>query len=108
MSTLLIVKVVIPFFVVSSVFGVLTTLLDLSPFSLFLVVAAMMDLPTMHFFYLVSDRGSWLDIGTHISHFCIAELFTIFITVLFFLSQWLVGHLSSSSLQSSHYLQLQY
>ncbi|ORZ24376.1 Phosphatidylinositolglycan class N-domain-containing protein [Absidia repens] len=102
MGALLITKVLIPFFVISSVFGVLTTSLDLSPFSLFLGVVAITDVQTINFFYFVSDYGSWLEIGTSISHFCIAELFIIFTIILFLLSRWLVGHLSSSTQTKQH------
>ncbi|CAO3591014.1 unnamed protein product [Absidia cylindrospora] len=108
MGSLLIVKVLVPFVVVASIFGVLTISLDLSPFSLFLCVVTITDIQTIHFFYLVSDHGDWLNIGINISHFCIAELFTIFTIILFFLSRWLVGHVSSSAAQPSHYLYLHY
>ncbi|KAI8099624.1 Phosphatidylinositolglycan class N-domain-containing protein [Halteromyces radiatus] len=106
MGALLITKVLIPFFVISSVFGVLTTSLDLPPFSLFLCVVAITDIQTINFFYFVSDYGSWLEIGTSISHFCIAELFIIFTILLFLLSRWLVGHLSSFSTQVEHHIKL--
>ncbi|CAO3599670.1 unnamed protein product [Absidia cylindrospora] len=102
MGALLITKVLIPFFVISAVFGVLTTSLDLPPFSLFLGVVAITDVQTINFFYFVSDYGSWLEIGTSISHFCIAELFIIFTIILFLLSRWLVGHLASSTQTKQH------
>ncbi|KAI9491076.1 Phosphatidylinositolglycan class N-domain-containing protein [Zychaea mexicana] len=93
MGALLIVKILVPFFVVSAVLGVLSTSLDLQPFSLFLAVMTVTDVQTINFFYFVSDYGSWLEIGTSISHFCIAELFIIFSIILFLLSRLLVGHL---------------
>jgi phosphatidylinositol glycan class N len=107
MGALLITKVLIPFFVISSVLGVLTTSLDLSSFSLFLCVVAITDVQTINFFYFVSDYGSWLEIGTSISHFCIAELFIIFTIILFFLSRWLVGHLSASSMHAHRHVKVQ-
>lgn len=107
MGALLITKVLIPFFVISSVLGVLTTSLDLSSFSLFLCVVAITDVQTINFFYFVSDYGSWLEIGTSISHFCIAELFIIFTIILFFLSRWLVGHLSASSMNAFRHVKVQ-
>ncbi|KAI8339508.1 Phosphatidylinositolglycan class N-domain-containing protein [Chlamydoabsidia padenii] len=107
MGTLLILKVLIPFFVISSVLGVLTTSLGLPSFSLFLCVVAITDIQTINFFYFVSDYGSWLEIGTSISHFCIAELFIIFTIILFFLSRWLVGHLSASSIQKGQHIKSQ-
>ncbi|KAG0164960.1 Glycosyl phosphatidyl inositol anchor synthesis [Apophysomyces sp. BC1034] len=93
MGTLLIAKVLIPFFVVSAVLGVLGISLNLPSFSLVLAVMSITDVQTMNFFYFVHDYGSWLEIGTTISHFCIAELFIIFTIVLSLLSKLLVGHL---------------
>lgn len=93
MGTLLIIKVLIPFFVASSVLGILSSSIDLQPFTLFLAVMSITDIQTINFFYFVTDYGSWLEIGTSISHFCIAELFIIFTMILFLLSRLLVGHL---------------
>lgn len=93
MGTLLIIKVLIPFFVVSSVLGILSSSIDLQPFTLFLAVMSITDIQTINFFFFVTDYGSWLEIGTSISHFCIAELFIIFTIILFLLSRLLVGHL---------------
>ncbi|KAI8068051.1 GPI ethanolamine phosphate transferase 1 [Gongronella butleri] len=94
MGALLITKVLIPFFIISSVYGVLTTSVALPSFSLFLGVMAINDIMTINFFFFVSDYGSWLEIGTSISHYCIASLFIIFTMLLFLLSRWLVGHLA--------------
>jgi phosphatidylinositol glycan class N len=93
MGTLLILKVLIPFFVASSVLGILSSSIDLQPFTLFLAVMSITDIQTINFFFFVTDYGSWLEIGTSISHFCIAELFIIFTMILFLLSRLLVGHL---------------
>ncbi|KAI9323207.1 Phosphatidylinositolglycan class N-domain-containing protein [Dichotomocladium elegans] len=94
MAALLITKILIPFFVVSAVLGVLSDSFGLESFSLFLVVMTVSDVQTINFFYLVTDYGSWLEIGTGISHFCISELFIIFSIILFLLSRLLVGHLT--------------
>ncbi|KAG0242506.1 Phosphatidylinositolglycan class N-domain-containing protein [Mortierella sp. GBAus27b] len=91
MGTLLIFKILIPFFLVSSIFRVLGRSLDLPPFSLFLLGLATTDVMTLNFFYLVRDDGSWLEIGTSISHFCISSLMVLFTILLFALSDLLVG-----------------
>ncbi|KAF7728110.1 Glycosyl phosphatidyl inositol anchor synthesis [Apophysomyces ossiformis] len=96
MGTLLIAKVLIPFFVISAVLGVLGVSLNLPSFGLLLAVMSITDVQTINFFYFVRDYGSWLEIGTSISHFCIAELFIIFTIILSLLSKLLVGHLSLS------------
>ncbi|CEP18123.1 hypothetical protein [Parasitella parasitica] len=93
MGALLIIKILIPFFVASSVLGILSSSIDLQPFTLFLAVLSISDIQTINFFFLVTDYGSWLEIGSSISHFCIAELFIIFTMILFLLSRLLVGRL---------------
>ncbi|KAK5822753.1 Phosphatidylinositolglycan class N-domain-containing protein [Linnemannia elongata] len=91
MGALLIFKILIPFFLVSSIFRVLGRSLELPPFSLFLLGLATTDVMTLNFFYLVRDDGSWLEIGTSISHFCISSLMVLFTILLFALSDLLVG-----------------
>ncbi|RKO84660.1 hypothetical protein BDK51DRAFT_6195, partial [Blyttiomyces helicus] len=81
----------IPFFLLSSILAVLGRGLDLPPFSLFLVVLSTTDVMTLNFFFLVRDSGSWLEIGTTISHFVIASAFIVFQILLFTASFALVG-----------------
>lgn len=54
-------------------------------------VMAISDVLTMNFFWLVRDEGSWLDIGTSISHFFIANLLCIFVAGLEFVSEVFVS-----------------
>lgn len=56
-----------------------------------MVVMAISDVMTLNFFYMVRDEGSWLDIGTTISHFCIASLLCVFVAGLEFLSEAFVS-----------------
>lgn len=42
-----------------------------------------------HFFFMVKDSGSWLDIGTSLSHYIISMTITIFIMLLYGLA-WLL------------------
>lgn len=49
------------------------------------------DVLTMNFFWLVKDEGSWLGIGTSISHFVIASLLCVFVAGLEFLSEIFVA-----------------
>ncbi|RKO98174.1 hypothetical protein CXG81DRAFT_9583 [Caulochytrium protostelioides] len=91
MSVLLLYKILIPFFLLSAVLGVLSRSLRLPPFSLFLLVVGTTDVMTLNFFFLVRDDGSWLEIGTSISHFVIASAFIILQIILFSLSHVLVG-----------------
>ena len=52
---------------------------------------AISDVLTMNFFWLVRDEGSWLDIGTSISHFVIASLLCVFVAGLEVVSEIFVS-----------------
>lgn len=56
-----------------------------------MIVMAICDVMTMNFFWMVRDEGSWLDIGTSISHFVIASLLCVFVAGLEFLSEVFVS-----------------
>jgi len=73
-------KLLIPFAFISANLGILNQRLgNLAPSALFMCVMAVTDVLTLNFFWLVRDEGSWLDIGTSISHFVIASLLGIFV-----------------------------
>ncbi|KAJ3161469.1 Glycosyl phosphatidyl inositol anchor synthesis [Geranomyces michiganensis] len=91
MGALLILKILIPFSLLSSTLAVLARLLNLPAFALFLLVLATTDVMTLNFFFLVKDSGSWLEIGTTISHFVIASAFIVFQCAMFAASWALVG-----------------
>ena len=84
-------KLIIPFVVISANLGILNRRLGVAPSSLFMVVIAISDVLTMNFFWLVRDEGSWLDIGTSISHFFIASLLCVFVSGLEFVSEVFVS-----------------
>lgn len=52
-----------------------------------MIVLTISDILTLNFFYLVRDEGSWLDIGTSISHFTISNLLILFVIALEQLSE---------------------
>jgi len=86
-GALLLLKLMIPFAVISANLGILNRRLGVAPSSLFMVVMAISDVMTLNFFWVVKDEGSWLDIGTSISHFVIASLFCVFVALLELVSE---------------------
>ncbi|KAF2805804.1 PigN-domain-containing protein [Mytilinidion resinicola] len=72
-GALLILKLLAPFAVMSANLAILNKRIGVAPSALYGVVTAMSDVMTVRFFWMVRDEGSWLDIGTSISQFCIAS-----------------------------------
>ena len=90
-GALLLLKLLIPFAVISAHLGVLNQRLGVAPSALFMLVMAVSDVLTLNFFWLVRDEGSWLEIGTSISHFGIASLLCAFVAMLELFSGVSVG-----------------
>ncbi|KAL2838409.1 Phosphatidylinositolglycan class N-domain-containing protein [Aspergillus pseudodeflectus] len=86
-GALLIFKILIPFAIISANLGILNRRLEVAPSALFMVVMTISDVMTLNFFYMVRDEGSWLDIGTTITNFCIANFLCTFVAGLEFLSE---------------------
>ncbi|KAI0014281.1 GPI ethanolamine phosphate transferase 1 [Xylariaceae sp. FL0662B] len=81
-GALLILKIMIPFAVISANLGILNKRIGVAPSALFMVTMALSDILTLHFFWVVKDEGSWLEIGSTISHFAIASLLCVFVAAL--------------------------
>lgn len=90
-GALLILKILIPFAVISANLGILNKRLGVAPSAIFMVVMAIGDVMTLNFFYMVRDEGSWLEIGTTISHFCIASALCVFLAGLESISEVFVS-----------------
>ncbi|XP_069885108.1 GPI ethanolamine phosphate transferase 1 [Dipodomys merriami] len=89
MGALMMWKILIPFLLVMCAFEAVQLTTQLSSKSLFLIVLIISDIMALHFFFLVKDYGSWLDIGTSISHYVIVMSMTIFLVFLNGLAQLL-------------------
>jgi phosphatidylinositol glycan class N len=81
-GALLILKLMIPFALISANLGILNKRLGVAPSALFMLVMAVSDVLTLYFFWVVKDEGSWLEIGSTISHFVIASLLCVFVAAL--------------------------
>lgn len=88
---LLLLKLLIPFALISANLGVLNKRLGVAPSALFMLVMGVGDCLTVHFFWTVRDEGSWLEIGSTISHFVIASLLGVFVAALEGVSEVFVG-----------------
>ncbi|KAI1461452.1 GPI ethanolamine phosphate transferase 1 [Annulohypoxylon moriforme] len=78
-GALLILKLIIPFALISANLGILNKRIGVAPSALFMVAMALSDILTLHFFWVVKDEGSWLEIGSTITHFAIASLLCVFV-----------------------------
>lgn len=101
-GVLLMLKLMVPFAVLSAVFGLLNRRLGVAPSALFMVVMAVTDVMTLSFFYMVRDEGSWLDIGTTISHFFIASLLGVFVAGLEVWGEWSIRGVDFGGLGERH------
>lgn len=81
-GALLVVKLMIPFALMSANLGVLNKRLGVAPSALFMLAMALGDILTLYFFWVVKDEGSWLEIGSTITHFLIASLLCVFVALL--------------------------
>ncbi|KAL1775147.1 GPI ethanolamine phosphate transferase 1 [Sigmodon hispidus] len=89
MGALMMWKILIPFVLVMCAFEAVQITTQLSSKGLFLIVLVISDIMALHFFFMVKDSGSWLDIGTSISHYVIVMSMTIFLVFLNGLAQLL-------------------
>ncbi|KAL2810895.1 Phosphatidylinositolglycan class N-domain-containing protein [Aspergillus granulosus] len=100
-GALLIFKILIPFAIISANLGILNRRLEVAPSALFMVVMTISDVMTLNFFYMVRDEGSWLDIGTTITNFCIANFLCTFVAGLEFLSEVFISGVEFGSRTST-------
>lgn len=88
MGGLLLLKVILPFFAVALFAFSVQYVTHMPQKALFLIVLIFSDIMGLHFFFLVTDQGSWLDIGTSLSHFVIIEGTVISLLFLFQLASF--------------------
>ncbi|GMI68423.1 hypothetical protein HRI_000511600 [Hibiscus trionum] len=78
MAALLIFKLFIPFLLVICAFSAITKLLKVPRIGCYFLVILCSDVMTIHFFFLVKNTGSWMEIGNSISHFGIMSAQVVF------------------------------
>ncbi|KAK7114393.1 GPI ethanolamine phosphate transferase 1-like [Littorina saxatilis] len=91
MGAIMMTKVLLPFLVVTCMLRAVQVVTRIPLRALMLLVMLMSDVMGLNFFFLVRDYGSWLEIGTSISHYVICMSMIIFVMVLMGLSQLLTS-----------------
>ncbi|CAL0321542.1 unnamed protein product [Lupinus luteus] len=86
MAALLIFKLFIPFMLVICAFSAITKLNKVPRLGCYFLVILFSDVMTIHFFFLVRNKGSWMEIGNSISHFGIMSAQVVFVLLLFALT----------------------
>uniref|UniRef100_A0A8C6ZML1 GPI ethanolamine phosphate transferase 1 n=1 Tax=Nothoprocta perdicaria TaxID=30464 RepID=A0A8C6ZML1_NOTPE len=106
MGGLLVLKVVIPFVLVSCAFEAVQVTTQLSSkryINNLQTLLLILCFISQHFFFLVKDYGSWLDIGTSISHYVLVMSLTIFMMLMNGLAQLLTTKRLQLSRKTKHH-----
>ncbi|KAA8548057.1 hypothetical protein F0562_004682 [Nyssa sinensis] len=99
MAALLIFKLFIPFMLVICAFSALTKLIRVPRLGCYFLVILCSDIMTIHFFFLVQNTGSWMEIGNSISHFGIMSAQVVFVLLLFALTNIYTKDIQTGSSQ---------
>jgi GPI ethanolamine phosphate transferase 1 len=86
MMLLLIFKLFVPLIFVNNFFVLFLKNSKIQFFDIFKLIIVFIDIMTLNFFLLVSDHGSWLEIGNSISRFIIMSFKMLLLLFLYFIS----------------------
>jgi phosphatidylinositol glycan class N len=92
MTTIIIVKIMIPFVLVSIAFAIVTQIRKTPLTGSFFSVVAVTDIMSLNHFFFVRDSGSWKEIGVSIFHFAGVNGFIILHILLFGFAQMILRH----------------
>ncbi|KAL1538605.1 GPI ethanolamine phosphate transferase 1 [Salvia divinorum] len=97
MAALLIFKLLIPFVLVVCTFTAITKMVKVPLLGCYFLVIICSDVMTVHFFFLVRNTGSWMEIGNSISHFGIMSAQVVFVLLLFAVTTLYTKHIQIRS-----------
>jgi phosphatidylinositol glycan class N len=83
MTFLIIIKLAIPIILLCCCYRAIHMSLRVDTKKVFIIMLIICDIMCLNFLFLVKNKGSWLDIGTSLSHFVIMEA-TVLILILFY------------------------
>lgn len=105
MAALILFKILIPYIVVSCVFRAIATCLEATMKKIFYIVLILCDTMGLHFLFMVQNTGSWLEIGSSISHFIIVQTMVLFLLLLYGVAFVLTEY---TIIEPSKYVRLSY
>ncbi|KAF6216689.1 hypothetical protein GE061_001035 [Apolygus lucorum] len=83
MTTLIVLKTVMPFFLVACALRLIVIHTRVDGVKILLISMVMCEIMNMLFLFMVKNSGSWLDIGKSISHYVIMEVSSLCLVLLY-------------------------
>ncbi|XP_014255430.1 GPI ethanolamine phosphate transferase 1-like [Cimex lectularius] len=83
MMVLILVKTIIPLLLVSCAFRFVVVITRANTRSIFLVSLLFCEIMCLHFLFMVTNEGSWLEIGKSLSHYVIMEVMVLILIILY-------------------------
>lgn len=100
---LVILKLCIPVFLIICIIFALSSFAIEYEQQIFICLLLICNIMALHFLYMVRNRGSWLEIGTSISHFVIMQVTTLILVIFTYASKIFLGrpkNFTDSSVQN--------
>ncbi|KAG5891230.1 hypothetical protein JTB14_004345 [Gonioctena quinquepunctata] len=91
MIGLIMLKLMVPFIFSCSIFRAINSVGKENVMDIFCIILIFSDLMVLQFLYMITNVGSWLDIGTSLSHFIIMEGFVTILLILYGAAHWLTS-----------------
>lgn len=91
MTALILFKLSIPINLLSCAYRAIHIALRTDTKKMFILMLLICDMMCLNFLFLVKNKGSWLDIGTSLSHFVIMEATTLVLMVFYGVAQLLTS-----------------